>query len=71
MTIIQKDNQVNHDLRDLLKPYANQWVALTRDRTKVISAGTTLKEVTAKAKGNDFFFMKVFPSDSFYLPSSS
>lgn len=68
---MQNNNQVNHDMRDILKPYANQWVALTRDRTKVVSAGTTLREVTAKAKGNDLFFMKVFPTDSFYLPSSA
>lgn len=68
---IQQDTSTNHDLRDVLKPYANQWVALTRDRSKVVSAGATLKEVSAKAKGTDFLFMKVFPSDSFYLPSSS
>ncbi|MBI4262083.1 hypothetical protein HY624_00995 [Candidatus Uhrbacteria bacterium] len=67
----QKDNQINHDLRDILKPYANQWVALSRDRTKVVSAGMTLKEVMRKIKRNDCLLMKVFPSDSFYLPLSS
>ncbi|MBI5798880.1 MAG: hypothetical protein HZB10_03035 [Candidatus Yonathbacteria bacterium] len=68
---IQKNDQINHDLRDVLKPYANQWVALSRDRTKVVSAGMTLKEVIRKIKGNDFLLMKVFPSDAFYLPLSS
>jgi len=58
----------NYDLRKLLKPYANKWVALSSDRRRVIEKGNELKEVVAKVKSKDVIFLKVFPIDSFYMP---
>jgi hypothetical protein len=53
--------QRNYDLRKLLKPYANKWVALSSNHKKVIAKGSELKEVIAKVKIKDAIFMKVFP----------
>lgn len=58
----------NYDLGKLLGPYANKWVALSRDRKKVIAEGNTLKEVVSKVKSKDTVLLKVFPSDSLYIP---
>lgn len=58
----------NYNLKDLLKPYANKWVALSSDRKKVIGKGDELKEVAAKVKSKNVIFLKVFPTDSFYMP---
>jgi len=60
----------NYDLRKLLKPYANKWVALSSDRRRVIEKGDELKEVVAKVKSKDVIFLKVFPRDSFYMPQN-
>lgn len=60
--------QLNYDLRKLLKPYANKWVVLSRDHRRVLANGNTLKEVASKSKTKDGVFMKVFPTDSLYLP---
>ncbi|PIY75087.1 MAG: hypothetical protein COY85_01270 [Candidatus Portnoybacteria bacterium CG_4_10_14_0_8_um_filter_40_50] len=60
----------NHDLRKLLKPYTNKWVALSRDHRKVIAKGNELKEVISKAQSKDVVFLKVFPVDSFYMPKN-
>jgi len=60
----------NYDLRELLKPYANKWVALSRDRRRVIEKGDELKEVAARVKSKDAIFLKVFPADSFYMPQN-
>ena len=65
-----KKRQKKYDLRKLLKPYANKWVALSFDHKKVIAGGDSLKEVAAKVKSQDAVFMKVFPSDSIYIPIS-
>ncbi len=59
-----------HDFRKLLKPYANKWVALSRDRKNVIAMGNELKEVASKVKSKDVIFFKVFPTDSFYMPQN-
>lgn len=58
----------NYDLRKLLKPHANQWVALSRDQRKVLASGDNLKEVATKIKEQDAVFMKVLPPDVFYVP---
>ena len=63
-----KTKEKNYDLRKLLKPYANKWVALSRDHKTVIEKGDELKEVVAKVKSEDVIFLKVFPVDSFYMP---
>lgn len=62
--------QKNYDLRELLKPYANKWVALSRDHKNVIAGGNELKEVVSKVKSKDVVFLKVFPIGSFYMPQS-
>jgi len=66
--ISTKDRE--YDLRKLLKPYANKWVALSRDRKNVIATGDELKEVASKVKSKDVIFLKVFPIDSFYMPQT-
>ncbi|PIV43553.1 MAG: hypothetical protein COX92_02450 [Candidatus Nealsonbacteria bacterium CG_4_10_14_0_2_um_filter_40_15] len=60
--------QKNYDLRELLKPYANKWVALSGDHKEVIAEGNKLKDVASKARTKDVVFLKVFPSESFYMP---
>jgi len=60
----------NCDLKDLLKSYANKWVALSLDHKKVIAKGDELKEVVARVKSKDAIFFKVFPTDSFYMPKA-
>jgi len=56
------EKQKNYDLRKLLKPHANKWVALSNDHKKVIAKGNTLKSVVSKTKSKDVVFLKVFPS---------
>ncbi len=63
-----KGKQLNYDLRKLLKPYANKWVVLSRNHEKVLANGNTLKEVARKAQPQDSVFLKVFPTDSLYMP---
>lgn len=62
----------NYDLRKLLKPYANKWVALSRDQKQIIAQGDELRDVIeeANAKSKDTILMKVFPENSFYMPQS-
>lgn len=60
----------NYDFRKLLKPFENQWVALTVDNKKVVSSGKTLMDASVKAKGKEVVFMKVLPFDSAYAPTS-
>lgn len=50
------------DLSEILRPYENMWVALSKDNTKVIEAANTLSELFNKINGEDhrkFEFMKV------------
>ena len=60
----------NYNLTDLLKPYVNKWVALSPDHKEVVSSGDTLEETAAKIKEKDVVFMKVFPLDALYAPTS-
>ncbi len=60
----------NYNLIELLKPYANKWVALSPDHKKVVSSGDTLEKTAAKTKDKDVVFMKVFPADALYVPTS-
>lgn len=64
------EKQRNYDLRELLKPCANKWVALSSDHKKVIAKGDRLKDVASKTKSKDVVFLKVFPSKSFYMPGN-
>lgn len=58
----------NRDLRSILSPHEDKWVALSHDQKKVIASGETLKDVAAKVKSKDIIFMKVFPFDTRYAP---
>ena len=62
----------NYDLRELLKPYANKWVALSRDHRRVLAGGDSLKQVASivRKQSKEAVFMKVFPADSIYIPTS-
>lgn len=57
------------DLSQILKPYENQWVALSIDYKKVLGAGNSLVEVEkqAKKKAKRFIFHKVLPFST-YIP---
>lgn len=58
-------------IKDLEK-YSNQWVALDKDQTKVLSSGKTFqqveKNVSQTAKVKDVVFMRVPPLDASYAP---
>lgn len=43
---------MNTNLSQLLQPFENRWVALSRDYRKVVASGTTLNEVEAKLEKN-------------------
>lgn len=63
----------NKETNNLLKPYENQWVALSPDRKRVLSSGHTLKNVTGqldKRKRKEAIFLRVLPSDVYYVPLS-
>jgi len=40
----------NHNFTKILKPFINQWVALSPDGKKVVGNGKTVKIALAKAK---------------------
>jgi len=64
-------NMRKNDLSEILKPYDNMWIALSKDNSKVIEAGTTLKQLFKKLKGKDvreFEFMKVPDFSKSYAP---
>ncbi len=44
----------NHNFTKILKPFTNQWVALSSDGTKVVGNGKTLKMALIKAKKRGF-----------------
>ena len=59
------------DLSKVLKPYENQWVALSPDYTKVIASGETLRETVAQVREDEkerAVFHKVLPFDAYYVP---
>lgn len=60
----------NYDLRKLLKPFENKWVALTPDNKKVVASGNTLKEAASRIgeKDREVMFMKVLPFKPLYAP---
>lgn len=63
----------NYDLRNLLKPYENKWVALTVDQSKVLGTGDTLEEAKEEAekKGEKYVFLKTPPFDAYYVPTTT
>ncbi|OGD55801.1 hypothetical protein A3E73_00295 [Candidatus Beckwithbacteria bacterium RIFCSPHIGHO2_12_FULL_47_17] len=42
----------NHNFTKILKPFINQWVALSPDGKKVVGNGKTVKLALAQAKKN-------------------
>lgn len=69
-----KEKSTSIDLSEILRPYENMWVALTKDNTKVIEAGNTLEILLTKLKGKDveqLEFMKVPEFGICYAPSVS
>lgn len=60
----------NYNLVNLSKKYPNKWVALSPDHKKVIGVGDKLKEVSLQSKGKDVVFLKLLPTNSFYMPQT-
>lgn len=59
------------DLSEILRPYENMWVALSKDNEKVIDSGSTLEQLLKKLGGKDlreFEFMKVPEFGICYAP---
>ena len=66
-----KTTRRNYDLSTILKPYENQWVALSFDHKEVLGAGNTLGEAReqAKEKHKPSIFLKLPPYDVSYVPA--
>ena len=60
------------DLSKKLRAYENKWVALSLDYRQVFSSGKTLEEAikNLKKKKEEVIFMKVFPFDMAYVPTT-
>ncbi|MFH1956350.1 MAG: DUF5678 domain-containing protein [Patescibacteria group bacterium] len=65
---MRKETQKNYDLRKILRPFENKWVALTPDNKKVIASGDTLNETASKVEKKDVIFMKVLTFRASYAP---
>lgn len=59
------------DLTGLLRPYENQWVALSADASEVLGAGLTLGEAkrAAEKTRKPHHFLHVLPFDVSYAPT--
>jgi glycerol-3-phosphate dehydrogenase len=53
------------DLSKILKPYSDEWVALSNDEKKVVASAKTLEKAInmAKEKGEKFPIMTKVPKD--------
>ena len=60
----------NYNLINLSKKYPNKWLALSRDHKKVVGVGSSLKEASMHSKGRDVVFLKMLPTNSYYMPST-
>lgn len=60
------------DLRGLLRPYENRWVALSLDWKEVVAAADTFSAAKAAADRarRPVRFMRVLPFDVAYAPTS-
>lgn len=67
---MKKEAKKNYDLRKILKPFENKWVALTSDNKKVVSSGDTLNQAASGAKSKNIVFMKVLPFHVSYAPTA-
>lgn len=43
-----------HDLADILRPYAERWVALSWEKDRVLASGASLSEVVAMVKSQRY-----------------
>lgn len=62
---------LKNNLFEIVKPYENMWIALSKDNAKVIEAAKTLRELFNKLKGKDpreLEFMKVPNFSISYAP---
>lgn len=59
-----------YDLREILKPFENKWVALTSNNKKVVASGNTLNETASKVKDKEVVFMKVLSFRASYAPTT-
>jgi Family of unknown function (DUF5678) len=62
-----------YNLAELVRPYENQWVALTPDYRQVIASGETLDEVESRVEGKDLthlVFFKVPRFDAVFIPAT-
>ena len=50
--MFHKAKQISSDLATLLQGYADEWVALSEDQTRVVGRGRTLHEALSEAKKN-------------------
>lgn len=66
-----KKNTHTTDLSEILRPYEDMWVALSKDNKKVIESEKTLAKLFEKLSGKDhrkFEFMKVPKFGVSYAP---
>jgi Family of unknown function (DUF5678) len=57
-----------------LIPYENKWVALSKPSQSVVGSGKDVSEAKRDAESNGFtdvMFLKVYPSNMGYLPTSN
>lgn len=46
------EKQKTKDLSKILRPYSDEWVALSKDETKVVGSGKNLKQALEQAEKN-------------------
>ena len=65
-------NSKSVDFSEKLRPYENKWVALSKDKNKILASGNTLKETKEKADkiSKKYLFLKVLPFGLSYIPSA-
>ncbi len=66
-----QQNNDKFDLGKILKPYENKWVALSEDKTTVVSSGKSLTDAiknTPKNKKDSVSFMHVIPLERHFAP---
>jgi len=64
---------ITYNLSDLVRPFENQWVALTPDYRQVVASGKTLDEVESRLEAKDLkrlVFFKVPRFDAVFIPST-
>jgi len=68
---MENKEKAEHDFLDLLKPYEDMWIALSKDNPIVIGSAKTLEELFNKLGEEDyrkFEFMKVPAFNVCYAP---